>query len=416
MQQDHLPSAVLGADAWAAAHDELVGVAARPDPHPVDQPAGPAGPGDRRRRASLAACCAPRAWSPEVIEPVPGRGSVIVRLRGDGTGGDPLLLLSPPRRRPGGRRDGWTHAAVRRRRRRRLRLGSRRRRHEVDGRAGDAWSSSCSRAGPAPPASTPPATPSPASAATSCSPARADEEAGGTRRARSWLVEHRPDTLRAAGALNEAGGVSVELAGRRFYPIQVAEKGFEVVPDQRPRHVGPRLDAARRQRRRHGRRGGPPPGRPGRAAPDAGRCARLLDGVAAALPPDAAALAARHRRRATRAARGRHPRACATTMYARALRALLRDTISPGRHPRGHQVQRDPGRGDDRDRLPHAPRHHRGRHARGGPRAPRRPRARTATWSTSSARRRSRRPPRASSTTCWRPRSAPTTPTASRSR
>ena len=31
---------------------------------------------------------------PEVIEPVPGRGSVHVRLRGDGTGGDPLLLLS----------------------------------------------------------------------------------------------------------------------------------------------------------------------------------------------------------------------------------------------------------------------------------------------------------------------------------
>ena len=42
------------------------------------------------------------------------------------------------------------------------------------------------------------------------------------------LAEHRPDTLRAAGALNEAGGVAMELAGRRFYPIQVAEKGFEV--------------------------------------------------------------------------------------------------------------------------------------------------------------------------------------------
>jgi acetylornithine deacetylase/succinyl-diaminopimelate desuccinylase-like protein len=31
---------------------------------------------------------------PEVLEPVPGRGSVHARLRGDGTGGEPLLLLS----------------------------------------------------------------------------------------------------------------------------------------------------------------------------------------------------------------------------------------------------------------------------------------------------------------------------------
>src|SRR5207253_9586027 len=32
--------------------------------------------------------------------------------------------------------------------------------------------------------------------------------------------------LTADGALNEAGGISVELSGRRFYPIQIAEKGF----------------------------------------------------------------------------------------------------------------------------------------------------------------------------------------------
>ena len=29
-----------------------------------------------------------------ILEPFPGRGSVVARLRGDGTGGDPLLLLS----------------------------------------------------------------------------------------------------------------------------------------------------------------------------------------------------------------------------------------------------------------------------------------------------------------------------------
>ena len=53
----------------------------------------------------------------------------------------------------------------------------------------------------------------------------ADEEAGGVQGA-GWVAANRPEWLRAAGALNEAGGVSMELAGRRFYPIQVAEKGF----------------------------------------------------------------------------------------------------------------------------------------------------------------------------------------------
>src|SRR4026208_2024252 len=45
---------------------------------------------------------------PGVLGPVPGGGSVIARIRGDGSGGDPLLLLShldvvpaPP--------DEWTH-------------------------------------------------------------------------------------------------------------------------------------------------------------------------------------------------------------------------------------------------------------------------------------------------------------------
>ena len=53
----------------------------------------------------------------------------------------------------------------------------------------------------------------------------ADEEAGGLAGAR-WIAEHRPEWLRAAGALNECGGVSTTVAGRRLYPIQVAEKGY----------------------------------------------------------------------------------------------------------------------------------------------------------------------------------------------
>jgi acetylornithine deacetylase/succinyl-diaminopimelate desuccinylase-like protein len=59
----------------------------------------------------------------------------------------------------------------------------------------------------------------------------ADEEAGGEHGARG-LVERRPELFcdaegrPAAAALNEVGGYSITLGGRRFYTIQVAEKGL----------------------------------------------------------------------------------------------------------------------------------------------------------------------------------------------
>ena len=59
----------------------------------------------------------------------------------------------------------------------------------------------------------------------------ADEEAGGEHGARG-LVEQRPELFHdaagrpAAAALNEVGGYSMTLDGRRFYTIQVAEKGI----------------------------------------------------------------------------------------------------------------------------------------------------------------------------------------------
>lgn len=59
----------------------------------------------------------------------------------------------------------------------------------------------------------------------------ADEEAGGEHGARG-LVEQRPELFHdadgraAAAALNEVGGYSITLEGRRFYTIQVAEKGI----------------------------------------------------------------------------------------------------------------------------------------------------------------------------------------------
>ena len=59
----------------------------------------------------------------------------------------------------------------------------------------------------------------------------ADEEAGGEHGARG-LVAQRPELFTdhagrpAAAALNEVGGYSMTLGGRRFYTIQVAEKGI----------------------------------------------------------------------------------------------------------------------------------------------------------------------------------------------
>ncbi len=56
----------------------------------------------------------------------------------------------------------------------------------------------------------------------------ADEEAGSELGAR-WLVERHPELVRAGFVLNETGGFTLFLGERRFYPIQVAEKGFVTV-------------------------------------------------------------------------------------------------------------------------------------------------------------------------------------------
>jgi len=59
----------------------------------------------------------------------------------------------------------------------------------------------------------------------------ADEEAGGVYGAGHWAA-HRPDLFSdasgrpAAAALNEVGGYSMTIGGRRVYGIQVAEKGI----------------------------------------------------------------------------------------------------------------------------------------------------------------------------------------------
>jgi acetylornithine deacetylase/succinyl-diaminopimelate desuccinylase-like protein len=53
----------------------------------------------------------------------------------------------------------------------------------------------------------------------------ADEEAG-TDLGSGWLVDHAPEEVRAGVVLGEIGGMSLRVAGRRLYAVQVAEKGL----------------------------------------------------------------------------------------------------------------------------------------------------------------------------------------------
>ena len=103
------PSARLDDATWEAAHDTLVETLRDLIRIPSVNPPAPDRPdGELVAARHLAGLLEAAGLRPEVVEPVPGRGSVHVRLRGDGTGGEPLLLLShldvvpaPPER--------WSH-------------------------------------------------------------------------------------------------------------------------------------------------------------------------------------------------------------------------------------------------------------------------------------------------------------------
>jgi acetylornithine deacetylase/succinyl-diaminopimelate desuccinylase-like protein len=157
-----------------------------------------------------------------VYEPVQGRGSVVARLHGDGTGGAPLLLLSHLDVVPapaagwthdpfgGDLADGWVYG-----------------RGAVDMKDLVAMELEVVRilAEQARAAGRDPATdPVPGLRRDVLFASTADEEAGGVAGA-GWLASEHPEHLRAAGAINEAGGVAVYVGSKRLYPIQVAEKG-----------------------------------------------------------------------------------------------------------------------------------------------------------------------------------------------
>lgn len=68
--------------------------------------------------------------------------------------------------------------------------------------------------------------------------AAADEETGGTEGA-GWVVEHRPELIQAEYALNEGGGGGTTINGRRYYTVQVSEKGsarFRLIARGHPGH------------------------------------------------------------------------------------------------------------------------------------------------------------------------------------
>jgi len=319
-----LPSSRIDAHAWDRAHEELVATMRELIRIPSVNPPDPARPdGELLAAQAIAAMLRGLGLEPEIVEPVPGRGSVHARLRGDGTGGEPFLLLShldvvpaPPER--------WTHdpfAAD-------LADGYVYGRGAVDMKDMIALELGVIRllVAEARAAGLDPARdPIPGLRRDVLFTCTADEEAGGDAGAR-WIVQERPEWFRAAGAVNESGGVSVTVAGRRIYPIQVAEKGFApyriVVTGTWGHGSMPRDDNAAVLAARVVERLAIPG--PILITPV---MVRFLETVATALPARVADILTRLA--AGDPAADRELEGTCEPMYARTLRALVRDTTSP---------------------------------------------------------------------------------------
>jgi acetylornithine deacetylase/succinyl-diaminopimelate desuccinylase-like protein len=322
-----IPSSTIPAGEWQAAHDGVVATLRDLIRIPSVNPPDPAAPdGETQVARYLEGRLRSLGLGPEVVEPLPGRGSVHVRLRGDGTGGEPFLLMSHLDVVPAPA-ERWTHppfaadvadgyvygrGAVDMKGMVALELGV------VERLVGEA------RAAGVDPARDP----IPGLRRDVLFTCVADEEAGSTVGAR-WIAVERPHWLRAAGAVNECGGVSMTVAGRRLYPIQVAEKGF--IPyrihvrgtwghGSMPREDNAAVLAARIVERLA------VPG-PIRLTP---AMTRFLEAAAEVLPDEIAGVLRRIGSGELDAATTDRllQRVC-EPMYGRALRALLRDTLSP---------------------------------------------------------------------------------------
>jgi len=320
-----LPSARLDDATWQRARDRLVADLRELIRIPSINPPPPDAPdGERRAAEWIAGVLDETGLDSEILEIVPGRGSVFARLRGDGTGGEPLLLLGHLDVVPvspdlwahdpfgGDVADGyvWGRGAVDMKNLVAMELAVVRLLTDEARAAGR----------------TPQSDPIPGLTRDILFASTADEEAGGLNGI-GWIVADRPELLRAAAAINESGAVATTFAGRRFYPIGVAEKGYAVYRltvhgtwghGSMPRDDNAAVRAAQAVARLAVQ--GPP-----RLTPV---MRTFLGGLADHLDGDEARL--------LRALASEDPRlgeaaldALCEPMPARVIRALLRDTVSP---------------------------------------------------------------------------------------
>jgi acetylornithine deacetylase/succinyl-diaminopimelate desuccinylase-like protein len=168
-------------------------------------------PGNERPAAEYVADVGRRAGlEAHVLEAAPGRGNAVLRLRGDGSR-RPVLLLSHldtvPAEAAKWRHPPWAAAVA---------DGCVWGRGAIDSKLTTAVHLAALLA-----------------LARSGDPLRRDvvlaatagEEGGGPANGAAWLAANRPDLVAAEYTLNEHGGFCLEIGGRRYYTLQVAEKG-----------------------------------------------------------------------------------------------------------------------------------------------------------------------------------------------
>ncbi|MEP7082669.1 MAG: M20/M25/M40 family metallo-hydrolase [Chloroflexota bacterium] len=174
----------------------------------------------------------------------------------------------------------------------------------------------------------------------------ADEEAGGAHGARG-LVAQRPelfadaDRRPAAAAVNEVGGYSITLDGRRFYTIQVAEKGIvwtRLRSTGTPGHGSmPHADNAAVKLAA---------AVTALAEDQSRRAARVLPAVAEFLDALGLGEVARLAEADPAAATAALERGVADPVMRRSLDAMLRDTVTPNVLHAGKKVNVIPGTGE----------------------------------------------------------------------
>ncbi len=150
-----------------------------------------------------------RGFAPTLLESAPGRGNLIVRLKGDGT--KPPLVLTAHLDVVPAEGDGWKHPPFGAE----IHDGYLWGRGAVDMKNMAAMSAVVlhllKESGAALKRDV-------------IFAAVADEEAG-SRWGAKWLVDHHPELVRAEYALGEIGGWTLHFGKVTYYPIQVAEKG-----------------------------------------------------------------------------------------------------------------------------------------------------------------------------------------------